>query len=212
VAAAKDPFAPLVPGPTQCKFCPASLTCPAREAAALAVVNENFADVRVVNAETLPRVSELPLDRIARIMEAAPMLKGWLKDAEQAAFEYMKMGYTIPNHKMVYAQAKRRWYGLEEEIARQLVDLTGLTYDEIFPRKLIGITAAETAVKNAYKAKVKRGQKTKAAEQAVLDMAPLTMKDTSGNLTIAHITDGRPAVDLAQVNFADVKLIEERAY
>lgn len=208
VAVARDPNAPLVPGKAQCKFCPAALSCPAREMAALGAVNENFKDVRLVTPSQIPQVSALPVEKISMVLELAPILEDWLKDVKSAALNAMRAGFHIPNWKVVYAESRRTWYGNEEQIAAQLMNLSGATYDEVMPRKLLGITKADALVKDAFKAAAPRGKKKQAAEMAKEAMAPLTMKDSSGNLTLAHISDSRPAVDVAQVNFANVTLIE----
>jgi hypothetical protein len=211
VAAARDPNAPLVPGKAQCKFCPAAMSCPAREMAALQTVNENFKDVRLVTPSQIPQPSALPVEKISHVLEMAPLLRGWLDDVENMALTAMRAGYHIPNWKLVYAQARRSWYGNEEALAEQLMKLSGASYDEVRPRKLIGITEADKLVKEAFKAVAPRGKKKQAAEMAKEALAPLTMKDTSGNLTLAHVSDTRPAVDMAQVNFSNVTMIEGKA-
>jgi hypothetical protein len=208
VAAARDPNAPLVPGKTQCKFCPAALECPARELAALQTVNENFTSVQMVTPTQLPAISTFPVEKISHVLEVAPLLRAWLDDFEAAAFNAMRAGAHIPNWKLVYADSRRTWYGNQDEIAQQLMRLSSSTLDEVMPRKLIGVTAADTLVKNALKAAAPRGMKKQAAEMAKEAMAVLTMKDTSGALKLAHISDTRPGVDIAQANFANVTMVE----
>lgn len=209
VAAARDPNAPLVPGKAQCKFCPAALSCPAREMAALQTVNQNFTDVKLVSQSQIPTVSALPVEKMSLILEMAPFLRDWLDDVESAAYNAKRAGVHIPNWKLVYASSRRSWYGDHTAIAQQLMLLAGTNnIDDVMPRKLITITEADILVKDAFKAAAPRGKKRQAAEMAKEALAPLTIKDTSGNLVLAHISDTRPGVDITQANFASVTMIE----
>lgn len=206
IAASLAHDAPRIPGEAQCKYCNAATTCPALEAKALSVIGTTYASVKDVARTQMPRPADMPVDRLAYILDAKDMLTGWLSEVEKHAYELARQGYYIPGRKLVEAQAKRRWFSTPEDTAQQLMGLSGCTIDEVMPRKLIGVGDAEDLVVKAYKAKVGRGQKKQAAEDARQAMAFLTLKESSGNLSLVPVTDNRPAVNLTAAAFGNVTL------
>lgn len=206
IAASQDPNAPFVPGEIQCQFCPIKANCKAREAQALAVVSSTFRSVKDVTQASLPIVSQLPVDRLAFIMSAADILRGWLKDVEDTTFEIMRAGAYVPGWKVVEVNPRRRWLD-PENTAVLLMSLIGTEDEDVVrPRSLIGITEAEKLVKDAFKANAPKGKKSKQAEIAGNAMALLTTKESSGNLKMVPESDPAPAVNLAQKTFAQVAL------
>lgn len=207
--------APLVPGEKQCHYCNAATTCPALEARALSVVGSTFASVKDIPGVQLPRPQDMPVDRLAYILDAKDMLEDWLGEVEKHAFELARQGYTVPGRKLVEAQAKRRWYGDTDIVAQQLVDLMGpykseedkaKALDTVMPRKLIGITDADKLVARAFKARRKKSEAKQAAEEAAQALAFLTLKESSGNVSLVPVTDARPAVNLGATQFNTVAL------
>lgn len=194
----------LVPGETQCQFCDAVTSCPAVETQSLAVVGAE--SVKELSNTGLVPPKDMPVDRLAYVMQAAPVLKKWLKECEAHATELARGGYTIPSRKLVEAQATRKWYGKPEDVAAQFMALTNCELDDIFPRKLLGVTDAEKIAVAAYKRDKKtRKAKKKAAEDAKQAMAFLTLKTSSGNTSLVPTTDSRPAVNIA-AHFNNVSL------
>jgi hypothetical protein len=201
--------APLVPddnGKTtdHCRFCPANFFCPTRETRAVQVINEQFRTVRDLSTAGLPDPRTLEVERLAYIRNAAPVLRSFLDDVDDYVKEILHSGQPVPGSKLVLAQARREWYGEPSEIARQLSELAAVPYDDVWKVELIGITQAEKLVVDAYKARVKRGEKEKAAAEARKAMAYLTLKQSSGNLVLVYDDDERPAVNRAQTNFAQI--------
>lgn len=199
--------APFVPGDKQCRFCEAKVICPALESRALSLFSDasrQIARLQGVQQATLPEPAALPVDRLAYILGFSSVLKDWLQACNDVALEYAKQGYEIPGRKLVESSVSRQWYYPEEHIATELMSLAGCTRDEVMPRKLISITAADKLVADAFKAKAKRGTKMAAAEEAKNAVAYLTIKEGSGSYTLAPLTDKRPAVSVARVTFAGV--------
>lgn len=206
--------APFVPGEDQCRYCPVkrALACPAVETQAVQVINEQFRSVRDIVAEKLPDPASLPVDRLAYILQAEELVSGFFKECRETAEEHLRSGGFVPGFKMVEAQARRRWYGDDETNARSLMALIGTDdWDEVYPRKLLTITEAERKVKEAFKAKAGRGKKKAAAEDATQAMAALTVKESSGNLTMVRDTDPRPPANITQQAFANVRQIEAKS-
>ena len=216
IFAAKDPNAPLIPGEYQCEWCPARAFCPAREAAALQVVNYTFSTVRHVSNDiararpNIPNPFDMSGERLAEILLNAQFLRDFLSDVEKAAYEKeMTTPGSVPGFKLVEAQARRKWFGEPRQVADALAQLLGADDDVVFPRKLMTITEAERRLKQRYTAGLtKKADKDKALQSAYEYLARLTNKDTSGNLTLVPESDKRPAAgrQVPGVTFGTVML------
>lgn len=205
VAACLAPDAPLVPGEDQCRFCDARTLCPAREAAALQVAGASFSQIGHVDAPSLPRPADLDVNRLAQIRFHAGTLRKFLDDVDAHCEELMRAGYEIPGAKLVEAQARRQWYGTEDDVAKKLAAMIGTqNIDSLYRRVFVPITTAEKMVVEAYKKRVGRGKKDKAAEQARQAFAYLTLKQSSGNLSMVDVDDPRPAVNRVQKTFGSI--------
>jgi hypothetical protein len=193
IEACEAPDAPLVPG-DHCRWCDATMICPAREAAALAVAQLEYADLAGKNF-LLPHPADLGLDRVAHILDGADLLRQWLADVESYALQQAHGGKLVPGWKLVEGQRRRRWDGAPQDIAAKLVAMSGfeLTYDDVMPRKLVPLTTAEEMLAKACK-----GQDLK------WEFAKLTVKESKGALTLAPESDPRPARDRARDSFEGV--------
>lgn len=213
ITKAEDPNAPLIPGDKQCQFCPAKLTCPAREQRAVSMFAGHFKTVRDINAISMPAAEELSPERIAYILQVKSFIMGWFNDVETRAFQLAMDGVEIPDWKLVEKQARRKWDGDPLELAQKLMEISGTRdWDEVYPRRLISITEAEKLVKAAFKSNVStRLGKKKAAEAATIALSHLTVKDTTGELTLVDATDSRPAADRAALAFQTVRIPAQNA-
>lgn len=198
IAETQHPNAPLVPGDVQCRWCPANIKCPAREAFALSKIGQQFAGVREVTVQSLPEPEKLDLYRLATILQASSFLKAWLKDCEAAAIDLVKRGQDVPGFKLVWAKTMRQWHLDPVKTAESIIRLTGCDWDDIYPRQLINITAAEKLLKNAYKARQVGGSAKAAAAQANKDFAYFTTKQPTGAIALVPETDSRQAINRAQ--------------
>lgn len=204
VTACLDPNAPLVPGDEQCRFCSAAAVCPAREALALGSAIQGYKQIGDLPNAVLPEPQELGLDRLALILQHAGTLKSWLKKCEEYAFSLAMEGHPPPGKKLVEAKAKREWFGHTDEIVEQLTTLGGLDIEDVYPRQLVPITEAQKLFVDAYRKAAPKGKKTKAAQDANEAFALLTLKKTSGSLSLADISDARPAVNRAANTFSQL--------
>lgn len=201
----QKPNAALVPGEDQCRFCDARTMCPAREAMGLQnAVSTTFKNIYDVKAPGIPDVHMVDIERIAYIMQWKPFLEKFLNDVEQHGRELMERGFNVTGFKLVETQARRKWYGDENAIAFKLAALARKDVTEVMEMKLISITDAERMVVEAFKSNVARGKKKQAAEDAKQLFAQLTLKQSSGTVTIAPVDDPRPAVNRAATIFSGV--------
>lgn len=199
------PDAPLTPGEDQCRFCDARTTCPAAEAAALRSISTTFAAVRDVAEPRLPDPKQLDVQRLAYIKQSRSLIVGWLDAVDKHIDELMRSGQEVPGFKMVQTRAEREWYGDDKEVISKLAGLIGCTDYELYRVKMPTITDAERMVVEAFKARVPRGRRKQAAEDAKQAMAFLTLKQSSGNVTVVPAEDPRPAVNKAQQTFGEIK-------
>ncbi len=206
ISKASKPDAPLIPGDVQCQFCDVNTVCPAREAKALQVAKSTFSQIEQVNEPSLPAPKSLDIARLGYIRQHAGMLRKWLKDVDDHAFELASQGYDIPGCKMVESEARREYFGSVEETVNKLVALTGSPRSDFVHEKLLPLTQTEKLVVEAFKKSVSRGKKRNAAVQAKKKFAYLTIKKSSGSLSLVPLSDDRPAVNRSQI-FNQVGLI-----
>lgn len=211
IRATMVPDAPLVPDvEQQCFFCDAyrAGTCPAVEAKALEMLGAQFGGVEMVSVDTLVDPAVIDVVKLAAIKERANLIRGWLDQIDKYAFELARAGTPIPGFKLVEAQAKRKYEGEQAVLADTIALTTGLDLDEIFPRKLLGITDMEAAVKRAFKenAGKKRAEQNEAARLAGEFFAQLTTKQSSGNVSLVPLADPRPALDVVERDFGAITL------
>lgn len=206
------PDAPLVPddgGRTtdHCRFCDANTVCPAREAKAVKAIGTQFNAVPEIRRPDLPVPSSLDLDKLSFISMHAPMLRKFLDDVDAHIEQLLRAGHGVPGKKLVAVSARRQWHGDPMETAHKLASLADVPVEDIMEWKLIPITNAEKLVIEAFKRRVGRGRKNKAAEEARNAMAFLTLKQSSGNLTVVDENDPRPPVNRAATDFAQISAV-----
>jgi hypothetical protein len=198
----------LVAGP-HCRWCPAETVCPEREKAALSYAREIFSDVQTIDAvPDLPNPRTLDADRLGRILALEGRANSFFNAAREVAIEMLHNGQGVPGWKLVEAQARHKWLGDPEKIAAEILTLSNmeLHHDDIMPRKLATITDITEKLMVIASRNTRRGQKTGAKEEIKRQLAFLTSKESSGNLTLVSDTDGRPSTTRATQTFAGISL------
>ena len=195
IIAAQAPDAPRIPG-THCKWCPANTICPERANQALAVVKGTFANVKDIS---LPDPLDLPIERLLEIKSGMARLREYLDDVDEAMFAYAMEGGVVPGFKLVEGRAVRKWEGDPGEIASMLLDVIKAdnqanALDQVYPRKLIGVTEAEKLVKQALRAGSRKASAGTINEEAHTILAALTKKESNGKLTLVSDLDKREAI------------------
>jgi hypothetical protein len=198
----REPVPEIRPG-SYCRWCPAISQCPEAEKYRMRGIIPTYKDINSVK-NGLPEVSGLSVERIAEILTARDMVEEWLEAVYKQAIQLARGGTAIPGKKLVLAQARSKWNGDPREIAGSLGQIAGIPGNVFIQPKLISITDARTLVKNAIYERVGQKNSKKLVEEANKAMAPLMIRDTSGNLTLVDYDDKRPAVNmLAQVEYVD---------
>lgn len=197
----------LVPG-DHCHRCPAGVGCLARERQAIASLTGDMSTIREFDTRSLPLPSDLPLDRLGQILKAEEFAKQWFSDARAYATQEGMRGVHIPGHKIVEANARRKWRPdyTPERIAEALTYGTGslLDLDNVMPRKLIAMTTAEDLFVEVFRNNAPLEGKSAAVAEAKARFAQLTLKDSNGSVTLVADTDPRPVANRSRNDFAGV--------
>lgn len=206
IEACQQPNAPLRPDISWCQFCDARSSCPALAQSAVAVILDDAQKaVQDVTDRTLIDPKELDVGRLAYVLKMKPLIMTWLNGVESHADELSRLGHEIPGFKRVEAQARREYYGNRDELAQKLAALIGCDINEVYREPaLLTITDMEDKLVQAFKARVGRGKKKQAAEEAKQMFAYFTLKQSSGNTTLVPLEDKRPAINKAQLMFGGI--------
>lgn len=206
-----DPYAPLVPNPDYCRWCPAAGhgRCPALARTALATVGT---ELNKLTKADLPDPQHMSFEQMIAVLDAWPLLNGWKKVVYETAIGFARKGGHFPGRKMVFTGARREWHGEPGSVAVQLAVLAGCSVDEVYGRQLVGITEAENRIVDAFRHglhqlpdetkkafTVRQNEASRLAREA---MAMLTLKKPSGSFELVPISDPRPAIDGAATFFA----------
>ncbi len=167
--------APLKPGLEQCQFCEARSVCPALEANALRVINPAISNIQQVNNLTLPDPKTLDVHRLSYIKKSFDMLRMWMNSVDTHIDELERSGIDVPGYKLVASDARREWYGDEEQRIAKLSNLIGCDKGELYRKSLKPLTEVEKMVVQAFKDRVGRSRKKQAAEDAKQMFAYFTL-------------------------------------
>ena len=151
-----------------------------------------FGPTTVLEQSMSLEINDLPPERIREIVEALPMLRGWLDTVEEAALERIKSGTPIDGLKVVRGRGMRSWAFPEEEIAEKLKKMT-VPKGAIWKTSIISPAAAE-------KLKWQSGEKQKQLSPKQLKVLQTEMiSKGEGKLTVVSAADERQAVEFGNV-------------
>lgn len=105
----EQPDAPLVPGKSQCRWCPAAHFCPALEAQQMAIVAVDFDDLTRVSPE-----------KISKALEMIPLIEARIAAIREYAYQEAEKGNAPPGFKLVDKRAVRKWVSVESVQKRLL--------------------------------------------------------------------------------------------
>lgn len=117
---------PLKPG-KWCGFCKARPTCSAQTALATEAISKSPAAMSSID--------------LAKAMQVADILQGWIKDVYRLAQDELEQGASIPGYKLVNKLPRRVWTDPQE--AEKRLRASKHKVGDIFKRTLISPTQAE---------------------------------------------------------------------
>lgn len=123
----------FVPG-THCQFCKAKAVCKANADYNLEIAKYDFKDS-----------AELTDAEVADILSRSKLITGWLTAvSDHALNEAVNKGKHWPGYKLVEGRSNRI-YSNEEAVAEKLI-ANGIEEEDIYTKKLLGITAMEKEI------------------------------------------------------------------
>lgn len=188
--------APLVPGEKQCRWCPVQ-QCAARDAHSLKAAGVNFP---TITPDSLAAVGDasaqlaaqdpnaLTDEKLREILEAAPLLRQTIEQAEAEAMRRLEAGKPVPGLKLVVGRGSQVWNLPEEQIAEKLKGM-GVPKDAVFVTKIVSPAQAKKLTWENRK-----GEKKTLTERQLKTMETEYISKLGGKLTVALESDPRPAV------------------
>jgi hypothetical protein len=175
----------LSPSTEACKFCKAKATCPAKNAQVQEVIGAEFEELAAEGADIMV-VQQVVFNDAAQLavkMLAIDQIESWCKAVRAEVERRLLAGDTVPEYKIVQGRQGNRAYTSVEE-AEQLLKSFRLKHDEMYDSKVKSPTAIEKLLKESPK----RWKKV----EALITRSP-------GALSVAHVSDKRPAVEVQPV-------------
>ena len=189
-----DPNAPLIPGGLQCKYCPVK-ACSARAAKAMESVEMSFPNLQSNNDVVFQAADKDPHtmtdQQLAQILEAAPLVRQLIENAESEVLDRLNRGLKVPGYKLVHGRGSRNWSLPEEEMAERLIKM-GIPKGEVYETKLLSPAKVEKLKWTAKKGGEEIMKQLSDRQLATLDKDYIT--NIAGRITVAPESDSRPAV------------------
>lgn len=164
------------PGEDQCRFCKIKATCRARAEKNLSAVRDDFA---------MPPT--LTNDDVAELLPKLDEIATWAKDLQTYALDQALKGVQFEGYKLVEGRSVRKY--VDEDKVAEAVIRDGWAEDDIYKRKLIGITDMEKLLGKKHFAEV---------------AGDLVEKPT-GKPALVPESDKRPALDSAEDAIKDFR-------
>jgi hypothetical protein len=152
-----------------CDFCKAGAVCRKRAEFNMQKAKDEF-------GEPCPTTDRLTLEEIAALLEQLPQIIKWANTVQNYALEKALAGEEVPGYKVVEGRSTRKWSD-EVQVAESM-RAAGLTNDQIYNMKLIGMTEAEKLL----------GKKSEVFQLA---------ERSPGSPTLVPLRDKRPAMGIA---------------
>lgn len=158
-----------------CDFCKARHSCRARKDLNLSVAKLEF-------GEPLIPPSYLTSDEITQLLPMLDELKTWASDVQAYALATAMKGKPPRGYKVVAGKSNRKWG--DEAAVVELLRSDGIEEDELYTKKLLGITGVEKLV----------GKKHPVFQLAI---------KPQGAPTLVPVVDERPEYSGAASDFSD---------
>ena len=172
--ATQAPDAERTPGEKQCRFCKAKASCKALLDYTEAVIMADFDDL------DMPASNTLTDEQMRVVMEAKPLIDGWLSAIEAQIKDRLDAGDGFAGFKLVEGRSLRQWSN-EVSAAETLEHLLG---EASYTKKLLSPAQAEKSLGKSRKGEI----------------ADLITKP-AGRPTLAPESDKRPAINLTDDDF-----------
>lgn len=191
----------LNPGDKQCKWCANKATCKARDQAVEEVTGASFADLTApVKPPKFLGTHEDDDQELAYKLMMVDLVEDWCNAVRAEANRRLQAGLPVPGFKLVHGkQGNRAWASAEQ--AEAMLKSMRLKHEDMYDYKLISPTTAEKLAKAEV-----IGKRQWPKLQALITRS-------EGSLTVAPITDKRPAVEVKPIadSFDDLDAVPQEA-
>lgn len=189
-AATERDNAPLTPGDKQCRYCRAS-GCTARANQAMAAAGVVFSAVTPIDAAqqmATQDVTTLGDDRLREIIEAAPLMRQMIEQAEAEALRRLESGMSVPGLKLVNGRGSSSWAIPEDQVVEKLKGM-GVPKDAIYKTSVVSPAQAK---KLSWEKR--DGTKKSLSERQLKTLETEYIVKLAGKMTVAAESDPRPAI------------------
>jgi len=132
--------------------------------------------------------NQMSNERLAQIIEAAPLVRQMLDAAEAEAQKRMEAGQTVPGLKLVHGRGSRSWSLDDDQIAEKLVKMG-------VPKSAVYVTKVVSPAQVSKLQWSKRDGTTKTLSERQLKTIDTEYIVTSkGKITVAPLSDPRQAI------------------
>ena len=201
--ATDDPDALFNPGEAQCKYCKHKGACSALTGQLMEASGIAFQNLEVAQEAADKDPSTMTDQQLKELVEAAPLLRQMLEAAEEEALRRMKDGKPIDGLKVVRGRGSRGWAFPDEVMAEKLVKM-GVPKGAVWETKLLSPAKAEKV-----RWTKRDGTEKQLNEKQLALLHSEYIKKSDGKLTVASVSDDRPAVEFGAAHlFESVELPE----
>lgn len=179
--------APLVPGPAQCRWCPAARVCPALEQRHHALVAADFSAAVTYDPQ-----------KLSLTLESLPLVEARIKAIREFAYEEAMRGNPPPGFKLVEKRAIRRWKS-EADVVEWAQKRA---VDPYAPRELKSPAQLEKAVN--------KSEKNELTQFTEKQSSGLTLVPTSDERPVAKKIEATDFAVIEQKGYATVGGVAER--
>ena len=185
-AATDGPDAPLVAGEKQCHYCAHKANCKT-------FTDWSFGRAGIKFEKILPAVEEaepvkMADQQLCELLEAAPLIRRMLEEAEGEALKRIISGHPIPGLKVVTGRGTRGWAFEEAEMERKLARFK-IPKAEIWRKSLISPAQAEKLTWTS-----RDGAEHQMTPKQIELMNNEFVKRSDGKLTVVSEADKRPGM------------------
>jgi hypothetical protein len=191
--ATDDPNAPLIPGEKQCQWCKHKSNCEALSSQVMSKIGMEFNKIpMIVQAAELPTPKDFDNQRLRQLIEAMPMITGWLETVEEEALRRLEGGDKIDGIKAVRGRGSRSW-ALDDEAIEAKLNKMGVPKGEIWQTKLISVSQLE---KLSWTNRAGENKSLTPKQKSLVESE--LVATSQGSLKVVSAADKRPAVEFVK--------------
>jgi hypothetical protein len=192
-AATDHPLAPLIPGEKQCQWCKHKSNCEALSSQVMSKIGMEFNKIpMIVQAAELPTPKDFDNQRLRQLIEAMPMITGWLETVEEEALRRLEGGDKIDGIKAVRGRGSRSW-ALDDEAIEAKLNKMGVPKGEIWQTKLISVSQLE---KLSWTNRAGENKSLTPKQKSLVESE--LVATSQGSLKVVSAADKRPAVEFVK--------------